>query len=154
LLLLSTRAFAWPNVKLGGMAQPQLKWEQQDDTVKETNPRKSGFALKRARLVAEASIQGWSLLWEARVEAEMLPTFQLLDAYIAANGNTPGNGFWRIGFGQQFTPFSRQANTYVSRLQMLDFAQLQALVPGRQLGLSAMLAIPWAPFIQVYAGLF
>ncbi|HEX8953128.1 MAG TPA: porin [Polyangia bacterium] len=141
-------------VYLGGLAQPQLKWEQQDPTVTETNPRNSGFALHRARLIAAGSLRGYSILWEARIEAEMVPSFQLLDAWLSASGELTARGHWRIMAGQQFAPFSRQTILPAHTLQMNDYAQLVSLTPGRQLGLTATLALPVVPSIQVTAGLF
>ncbi|MGZ3439370.1 MAG: hypothetical protein ACXVDD_07630, partial [Polyangia bacterium] len=88
-------------IYLGGLAQPQLKWEQQDPNVTETNPRNSGFALHRARLIAAGSLRGYSILWEARIEAEMVPSFQLLDAWLSASGELTARGHWRIMAGQQ-----------------------------------------------------
>ena len=46
------------DIYLGGLAQPQLRWEQQDPNVTETNPRNSGFALHRARLIAGGIAEG------------------------------------------------------------------------------------------------
>src|SRR5262249_11781429 len=63
-------------------------------------------------------------------------------------------GWWRITAGQHFTPFSRQTITPAAALQMVDFAQLVALTPGRQLGLSGTLAVPRVPWLQLSAGVF
>jgi hypothetical protein len=154
LLLASSSARAAPDIYLGGMAQPQLKYEAQDPTVTETNPRNSGFALHRARLVAAGSLRGWSVLWEARVEAEMVPAFQLLDAWLAGTYELPAGGFLRVTAGQHFAPFSRQTILPAHTLQMVDFAQLVQLTPGRQLGLSGIFGIPHAPWLQLSAGIF
>jgi hypothetical protein len=153
LLLLPSLARAKPDLYLGGMAQPQLKWEQQDPTVNETNPRNSGFALHRARLVAAGSYR-YKILWEGRIEMDMVPSFQLLDAWLSGSGNLPAGGFLRFTAGQHFAPFSRQTILPAHTLQMVDFAQLVSLTPGRQLGLSGTLAIPHAPWLQLSAGLF
>jgi hypothetical protein len=152
--LLPVAARAAPEVYLGGLAQPQLKWEQQDTSVKVTNPRNSGFALHRARLFAGGWMRGLSILWKAYIEAEMVPTFQLLDAWLSGSADLPRGGFWTITAGQQFTPFSRQTILPAHTLQMVDYAQLVQLTPGRQLGVSGVLAIPYAPWLQVSAGVF
>jgi hypothetical protein len=94
------------------------------------------------------------ILWEARIEAEMVPSFALLDAYLAANVELAHDGFFRVVAGQQFTPFSRQANTSVGVLQMADLAQFQALVPNRQLGISATLNMPYVPWLQLEFGVY
>ncbi len=141
-------------IYLGGMAQPQLKWEQQDPKVTATNPHNSGFALHRARLIAAGSLRGWSILWEARIEMEMVPSFQLLDAWLSGSADLSGRGYWRIMAGQQFAPFSRQTILPAHTLQMNDFAQLVSLTPGRQLGLTATLAIPYVPSVQITGGIF
>jgi hypothetical protein len=155
LLSIASPAYAgWPDIWLSGLAQPQVKWEQDDPTVMETNPRNSGFALHRARIQAGANLQGKRVLWEAKIEADMVPGFQLLDAYLAGTAELPRNGFLRVVAGQQFAPFSRQTILPAHTLQMVDYAQLTTLTPGRQLGLSATLAIPAAPWLQVSAGWF
>jgi hypothetical protein len=141
-------------IYVGGLAQPQLRWEQEDPNVTETNPRNSGFALHRARLIAAGALHGWSILWEARVEAEMVPSFQLLDAWLSGSGELVRGGHWRIMAGQQFAPFSRQTILPAHTLQMNDFAQLVSLTPGRQLGLTATLALPFVPSVQITGGIF
>jgi hypothetical protein len=154
-LLVASPAYAgWPDIWLSGLAQPQLKWEQQDPSVMVANPKNSGFALHRARIQAGADLQGQRVRWEARIEAEMVPSFQLLDAYLAGTGDLPGKGFLRVTAGQHFAPFSRQTILPAHTLQMVDFAQLVTLTPGRQLGLSAVLAMPWAPWLQISGGIF
>jgi hypothetical protein len=154
LMMLSGVSRASPELYLGGLAQPQLKWAQQDDSVTVTNPQNSGFALHRARIIAGGTLKGWNILWEARIEAEMVPSFQLLDAWLAASNDLPARGFWRITFGQQFAPFSRQTILPAHTLQMVDFAQLVQLAPGRQLGISGTLALPHAPWLQLSGGVF
>jgi hypothetical protein len=155
LLLLATPAHAgWPDVWLGGLAQPQVKWEQEDPNVMEANPRNSGFALHRARIQAGAFLRGSTVLWEARVEADMVPGFQLLDAWLSGTGELKGRGFLKFIAGQQFAPFSRQTIVPAHTLQMVDFAQLTTLTPGRQLGLTGTLAIPYAPWVQISGGLY
>jgi hypothetical protein len=144
----------WPDVSLGGLAQPQLKWEQSDPSVTETNPRNSGFALHRARIIATGVLQGKIVLWEARVEADMVPGFQLLDAWLSGTGELPHDGYLKVIAGQQFAPFSRQTILSAGALQMVDFAQLVNLTPGRQLGLSATLAVPYASWLQISGGVF
>ena len=153
-VVVGSNASALPDVELGGLAQPQLKWEQQDPDVKPVVTRSSGFALKRARLIALGRMTTKSVKWEARLEGEMIPSFQLLDAYLAATVETAGDGMVRISFGQQWTPFSRQANTLVGDLQMADLAQFQSLVPNRQLGLLATLIVPYAPWLQISFGVY
>ncbi|MCU1276597.1 MAG: Phosphate-selective porin [bacterium] len=153
LLPAAASAREW-DVSLGGLAQPQLRWEQQDPNVTETNPRNSGFALHRARLIAAGSVRGYSILWEARVEMEMVPSFQLLDAWLSGSADLPGRGHWRITAGQHFAPFSRQTILPANTLQMNEFAQLVSLTPGRQLGVSATLEVPYAPSVMLSAGIF
>jgi hypothetical protein len=147
-------ARASPDVYVGGVAQPQGQWQQQDDSVKITNPRNSGFALHHARLIAAGRIKGWSVVWDARVEMEMVPAFQLLDAWLAGTRELPLGGYLRVIFGQQFAPFSRQTMLPLHTLQMTEYAQLTQLAPGRQLGLSLNLALPVAPWVQLSGGLF
>jgi hypothetical protein len=154
LILIPARARARPDIYLGGMAQPQLRWEQQDPNVSETNPRNSGFALHRARLVAAGALRGWSILWEARVEAEMVPSFQLLDAWLAGSYELPARGLIKFTAGQHFAPFSRQTILPAHTLQMNEFAQLVQLTPGRQLGFSGTLAVPHLPWVQLSAGIY
>jgi hypothetical protein len=147
-------ARAAPDVYLGGTAQPEGQWQQQDPSVTITNPRNSGFALHHARLVAAGSIKGWNVQWDARVEMEMVPAFQLLDAWASGTKELPRAGYLRVVFGQHFAPFSRQTMLPIHTLQMVDPAQLTALTPGRQLGLSLNLALPVVPWVQVSAGLY
>ena len=150
----SNLAHAAPDLYLGGVAQPQLEWQQQDPNAMVTNPRNSGFALHHARLIAAGSMKGYSILWEARIEAEMVPAFQLLDAWLSGSADLPGRGMWRLTAGQHFAPFSRQTILPLHTLQMVDFAQLVQLTPGRQLGFSGTLAIPYAPWLQLSAGIY
>jgi hypothetical protein len=147
-------ARASPDVYIGGTAQPEGQWQQQDPSVTITNPRNSGFALHHARLIAAGSIMGLTVKWDARVEMEMVPAFQLLDAFLAGTKELPAAGYLRVIFGQHFAPFSRQTMLPLHTLQMVDYAQLTTLTPGRQLGLSATLAVPVVPWVQVSAGLF
>lgn len=153
LLLLPSAARAAPDLYLGGLAQPQLKWAQNDPKVMETNPVNSGFALHRARLIATGAYK-YKVLWEGRIEAEMVPTFQLLDAWLSASGDLVGRGYLRFTAGQQFAPFSRQTILPAHTLQMVDYAQLVSLTPGRQLGLTGTLAVPFAPWLQLSGGVF
>jgi hypothetical protein len=154
LLFVPLAARASPDVYIGGVAQPEAQWQQQDPSVTITNPRNSGFALHHARLIAAGSIKGWNVKWEARVEMEMVPAFQLLDAYLAATKELIRDGYVRVIFGQQFAPFSRQTMLPLHTLQMVDYAQLTTLAPGRQLGVTVNLALPVIPWVQVSAGLF
>jgi Phosphate-selective porin O and P len=151
---LSTTAFAEHELSIGGLAQPQLRWEQQDPTVTETNPRNSGFSLPRARIFAAGGIRGYSIYWEARIEADMVPSFQLLDAWLSGSADLPGRGHWRLTAGQQFAPFSRQTILPAHTLQMVNFAQLTTLTPGRQLGFSGILQMPYLPWLELAAGVF
>jgi hypothetical protein len=154
LAIVPLSARAAPDVYIGGVAQPEGQWQQQDPSVMITNPRNSGFALHHARLIAAGGINGWNVRWDARVEMEMVPAFQLLDAWLAGTKELPRAGSLRVTFGQQFAPFSRQTMLPLHTLQMVDYAQLTTLAPGRQLGLSANLALPVVPWVQVSAGLF
>jgi hypothetical protein len=153
-ILLASTARARPDVYLGGIAQPELQWQQQDPNAMITNPRNSGFALHHARLVAAGSMHGWNILWDARVEMEMVPAFQLLDAWLAGTGELPRKGFLRVMAGQQFAPFSRQTMLPLHTLQMIEYAQLTQLAPGRQLGLTVQLALPVIPWVQLWGGIF
>ncbi|HEY2743141.1 MAG TPA: hypothetical protein VGL86_00905, partial [Polyangia bacterium] len=54
----STPALADHDLYIGGLAQPQLRWEQQDPNATPTNPQNSGFALPRARIIAAGGIRG------------------------------------------------------------------------------------------------
>ena len=152
--LVAMPARANPDISIGGVAQPEAQWQQQDPSVTIANPRNSGFALHHARLIAAGSIKGWNVLWDARVEMEMVPAFQLLDAFLAGTGELPRKGFLRVIFGQQFAPFSRQTMLPLHTLQMVDYAQLTQLAPGRQLGVSATLAMPGIPWVQLSGGVF
>lgn len=155
LALVASRAHAGPwDVSLGGLAMPQVKWEQSDPNPNIISPKQSGFTLRRARIIAQGWYRGQKLTWEGRIEAEMIPGWQLLDAYLAAGSELRGGGYWRIALGQQWTPFSRQSNTLVGDLQMVEYARLIDLVPQRQLGLSASLGIPYAPWLQLWFGVF
>ncbi len=144
----------WPDIQVGGLAQPLVKWEQQDPSANETNPKNSGFALHRARAIIAASMPTKYITWEARLEADLIPGFQLLDAWLSGTGELPGKGFWRLTAGQHFAPFSRQTILPAHTLQMVDFAQLTQLTPGRQLGFSGTLGIPFAPWLQISGGVF
>jgi hypothetical protein len=138
----------------GGIAQPLVRWEQEDPNAKITNPQNSGFVLRHARGYATGFYQGSTILWDARIEVEMVPGFQLLDAYGAASMKLAGGGGWRITLGQHFAPFSRQTILSVGDLQMVEPAQLTALTPGRQLGISGQLIVPYAPWLQLTFGVF
>lgn len=146
-------ARAGGSILAGAIAQPQVRWVDDYDNGRVTNPENSGFVLRHARAYGVGSYQGQKVLWEARIEIEMVP-FQLLDAYGAASADLPKGGFWKIWLGQHFAPFSRQTILSIGDLQFSNQAQLTTLTPNRQLGLSAMLAIPGAPWLQVTAGFY
>jgi hypothetical protein len=153
-LLVPAAAHASPQVLVGGAAVPQGRWEQQDSNPSVANPQHSGFALNHARLWAVALLGGNRVKWDARVELEMVPGFQLLDAYLGATAELPYGGFLRVIAGQHFAPFSRQTILPLYTLQMVDYAQLVTLAPGRQLGISATLALPKAPWLQLSGGAY
>jgi hypothetical protein len=84
----------------------------------------------------------------------MMPQFQLLDAYLGVGGDLPGQGHWRIALGQQFAPFSRQTMLSVADFQLPTPAQLISLAPGRQIGITAQINIPFAPWVEITGGAF
>lgn len=142
-------------MQVGGIAQPQFVWWDSDNDKVVAQPKSSGFVLKRARLFAGVAWESEYITLGAKVEAEMTPQFSLLDAFVYAQGQIKrGNGAWRLEAGQTFAPFSRQTITSVANLQMLDFAQLVQLAPGRQIGGMLMLAVPYAPWLQLSFGAF
>jgi hypothetical protein len=138
----------------GAIAQPQAQWVDDRDNARVSNPQESGFALKHARGYVTARYQTRSLLWEARIEAEFVPSFVLLDAYAAVGGELVRGGFWKVIAGQHFAPFSRQTILSIGDLQFSQMAQLTSLTPGRQLGFTAMLAVPAAPWLQLAFGVY
>jgi hypothetical protein len=150
----TAQAVEWPELTVGGIVQPGVKWEQQDPSVKEAAPRNSGFFLSHARAIILGTYHFSRIDFEGRLEAELNPGFTLLDAYLAARGELRGNGFWRLTLGQHFAPFSRQTILSVADLQFVNPAQLVSLTPGRQLGISGTLAMPYAPWVQLSAGVF
>jgi hypothetical protein len=154
MMLIARVAFAGPDVYIGGIAQPQFAWWDSDPDKVVAQPKQTGFVLRRARIIAGANWATEYVTFGARVEAEMTPQFQLLDAFVSAEGRTRGHGFWRVEVGQTFAPFSRQTMTPVSNLQMLDFAQLVQLTPNRQIGGLVHLAVPYAPWLQISFGAF
>ncbi len=142
------------NVGVGGVVQPQVRWQQQDDSAKVINPQESGFVIRRTRAWLFGDIAWNKVKFEARVEAELMPQFQLLDAYVAASADLPGGGRWRIGLGQQFAPFSRQTVMPAAEFQMVEPALLTNFTPGRQIGITALLSVPYAPWIELSGGAF
>jgi len=152
--LLVSVAHASPEVTVGGAAIPQVRWEQQDPNPAVVNPQHSGFALTHARLWAVAALGGTKVKWDARAELEMVPGFQLLDAYLGLTAELPQDGWLRVVAGQHFAPFSRQTILPLYTLQMTDFAQLTQLTPGRQLGVTATLALPHAQWLQISGGVY
>jgi hypothetical protein len=138
----------------GAIAQPLVRWEQEDTQQNVTNPQHSGFALRHARAYAVGSLAGRLVTWDARIEVEMASGFQLLDAWASASANLPRGGGWRITVGQHFAPFSRQTILSVGDLQMVEPAQLTGLTPGRQLGISGLLIVPAVPSLQLSVGVF
>jgi len=141
-------------VGVGGVVQPEADWQQQDTSVKVIDPRYSGFAIRRTRSWLFGDIAWNKVRFEARIEAELMPQFQLLDAYVAASSDLAGGGRWRIGLGQQFAPFSRQTMMPAAEFQMIEPAQLTSLTPNRQIGISALLSVPYAPWIEISGGVF
>src|SRR5262245_45802887 len=152
--MMASNALAQGSLGAGGIAQPEVFWADDRDNARVSNPQQSGFALRHARGYAVGRYQGKSLLWEARIEAEFVPTFALLDAYAAVSGDLTRGGFWKVWAGQHFAPFSRQTILSIGDLQFTRLAQLVTLTPGSQLGLSALLAIPAAPWLQISAGVY
>jgi hypothetical protein len=154
IIALTSTAHAEGSLYAGGIAQPEAMWVQTQDNSKITNPQQSGFVLNHARGYAMGKYRGRYLYWEARIEAEFVPSFTLLDAYAAVSGELPKQGYWKITAGQHFVPFSRQTSLSVGDLQFTNYAQLVSLTPGRQLGATATLAIPYAPWLQAQVGMY
>lgn len=140
-----------PRWSLGGYLQPQLRLRQ-DDPVAPAD--EDGFAVRRARITARAERTAARVTVSADLEAELTPTFQLLDAYVTVRSCLVGGGAWRLDAGQVKAPVSRQTLLSDSRLGFVDKAELATLAPDRQLGVLATLDVPHAPGVRVSAGMF
>src|SRR5215470_5527071 len=88
-LLCGGAAHAGGQIAAGAIAQPLVRWEEEDPKQTITNPQHSGFVLRHARAYAVGSLTGRSITWDARVEVEMASGFQLLDAWASASANLP-----------------------------------------------------------------
>lgn len=148
----------FPNAKaalgLGGIIQPSLVWFQQDDNAKPVVQNNSGFILRHTRLYFSGALDIGNVQFDLRVEGELMPQFQLLDAYIGVGGELPKDGHWRIALGQMFAPFSRQTMLSTADFQLPLPAALTTLTPGRQVGITGQLNVPGAQWIEISAGAY
>jgi hypothetical protein len=143
-----------PEIHASGILQSALSWQQHDSSVTVANPQDSGFSLQHARLNVNALYDFGAVTLFAQLEAEMVPQFGLLDAFISAAGKLTHGGDWQIVFGQHLVPFSRETYTPIWKFQFQTPAQLTTLTPNRQLGASAQLAVPYASWLELSAGLY
>jgi hypothetical protein len=147
-------AHAQPFLGFGGYFQPSYTWQQQDDQTKPQVIHQGGFSIFHARPYIVGGWKTGAVTFEVRTEAELFPQFQLLDAYVGMHADLPGRGFVRLVFGQHFAPFSRQTMLSATDFQIALPAELISLAPGRQIGFSAQLNLPYAPWAEITAGVF
>lgn len=138
-------------VGVGGYLQPQFRLRQNDPVAPFDE---DGFRLRRARLLAKGRGTIGAIEYGIDLEAELTPSFQLLDAYVSAKSDLSQHGAWSLAAGQLKAPFSRQTLLSDSALAFVDKPELASLAPDRQLGLRGTLRVPAAPWVQLAAGVF
>jgi len=137
-------------VRLGGYIQPQIRLRQNSPAPFDED----GFRLRRARLTASASRDFPGLELHVKMEAELTPEFQLMDAYAGARGDLVAGGAWQVDFGQVKAPFSRQTLLSDAVLQLPEKAQLTSLASDRQLGARFIVNLPAVPQVEISGGMF
>ena len=137
-------------MRFGGYVQPQFR-------LREDSPAQfdeDGFRLARTRFTATAEGSTGSLDLTAYMEAELQPTFSLLDAFATVSRKLPAGGLVTLDFGQTRVPISRQQLLSDSRLAFVDKAQLATIAPDRDLGARLAFVAPHVPWIRVVGGVF
>lgn len=148
-------AYEPSSVQLGGYLQPQYRMRQDSPAQFDQD----GFRFARARLIVHGETRAGNLQLSASIEAEMQPTFAMLDAYvsvtrvIAVAGKHALPGKLTLDAGQMRVPISRQNQLSDSRLSFVDKAQVATIAPDRDLGARLTAALPALP-IRVIAGAF
>jgi hypothetical protein len=144
------------SVTVGGYLQPQYRLRQDSPAQFDQD----GFKFARARLLASGQTRAGNLELSATIEAEMQPTFAMLDAYgtvsrtfVPSGPDKALPGKLSLDAGQMRVPISRQNMLSDSRLSFVDKAQVATIAPDRDLGVRLTAAAPKVP-IKVIVGMF
>src|SRR5262245_44938670 len=136
-------------MRLGGFLQPQFRMRQNSPAAVDED----GFRFARARLTATAEGHAGNLVLSAFIEAELQPTFAMIDAFATISRPLDKKGQLAFDVGQMRVPISRQQLMSDSRLSFVDKAQLATIAPDRDLGARATFIPPGVP-VKVIAGVF
>jgi len=137
-------------IRFGGFVQPQFRVRQNSTAAVDEN----GFRFARARITASADGNVGGLKTSAYIEAELQPTFTLVDAFATVSRPLENKGVVTLDLGQTRVPISRQQLISDSRLAFVDRAQLATIAPDRDLGARLWFMPPGLPQLRVIAGVF
>lgn len=138
------------SVHLEGFLQPQLRFRQDSAAQFDEN----GLRFARARAIVHGKTRLGDLVLSAFLEAELQPTFDMVDAFVTATCPLPGKGEVSIDVGQMRVPVSRQQLLSDSRLAFVDKAAIATIAPRRDLGVRLGFVVPKVPQVHVVAGMF
>jgi len=138
------------SVRLDGYLQPQFRFRQDSPAQFDEN----GFRFARARAIVHGKTQVGSVELAAFVEAELQPTFDMVDAFVTATRKLPNRGQVSLDLGQMRVPISRQQLLSDSRLAFVDKGQVATIAPRRDLGARLGFVVPTLPQVRVLGGVF
>ncbi len=137
-------------MQLDGFLQPQLRLRQDSTAQFDEN----GLRFARARAIVHGKTRAGDLELSAFVEAELQPTFDMVDAFVTVTRQLPGKGQLSVDVGQMRVPISRQQLLSDSRLAFVDKAAVASIAPRRDLGARLGVVVPKLPHVRVTGGVF
>jgi len=142
--------YAPSSVWLDGYLQPQFRFRQDSPAQFDEN----GFRFARARAIVHGKTRAGNVDLAAFVEAELQPTFDMVDAFVTATRKLPHKGQVSLDVGQMRVPISRQQLLSDSRLAFVDKGQVATIAPRRDLGARLGFVVPKLPQVRVVGGVF
>ena len=142
----------YPPMEIGvdGFLQTQFRMRQDSPAQFDEN----GFRFNRARFIVHGKTHVGEVELTARIEAELQPIVDMVDAFVTATHKLPNDGQLSVDLGQMRVPLSRQQLLSESRLAFVDRAQIATIVPRRDLGARIGLVVPKLPQVQLVGGVF
>lgn len=138
------------SVSFGGYIQPQFRSRQDSPAQFD----QEGFRFARARLIGVAATRAGNLELSAFIEAEIQPTFDMIDAFATVARKLPHHGTLSLDLGQMRVPISRQQLLSDARLAFVDKGQIASIAPRRDLGARLGLVVPHLPQVRIVGGMF
>jgi hypothetical protein len=110
--------------------QPQFRLRQDSPAPFDED----GFRMARARGTLTAAGKAGNLELSAYFEAELQPSFSLIDAYATVFRPLSNQGELKLDVGQSRVPIGRQQMLSDTRISFVDRAQISTISPDRDLG--------------------